>query len=209
MHAVIMAGGAGTRLLLGEKPMVTIAGRPMISYVLSAFEKSGYDPIIVASFRTPFTMNWARANGFEYIQTEGHGYIHDLLEAAKSIEISGPFFSCVADLPCLSTGHINKIRLAYEASGKEALSTWVPLPSGKEKSGTSYYECIQGVDACPVGINILIGDIIDRPQEEEKFILDDPHLAYNINTRADLEKVRELFSRLPPREEDFPSVLPE
>ena len=53
---------------------------------------------------------------------------------------------------------------------------------------------LSGVDACPVGINIIRGDLIDRPQDEEKFLIMDRHLAYNINTRADLEKVRHFFS---------------
>ena len=126
MLAMIMAGGAGTRLRLGEKPLVTIGGRPMISLVLSVFEKTGNDIVIVTSQETPFTMNWARANGFECIRASGHGYIPDLREAVKTIEETGPLFTCVADLPCLSTGHINQIRAAYESSGKEALSTWVP-----------------------------------------------------------------------------------
>jgi adenosylcobinamide-phosphate guanylyltransferase len=193
MRAMIMAGGAGTRLMLGEKPLVTIGGSPMISLVLSAFEKTGYDAVIVTSPRTPFTMNWARAHGVECIRASGHGYIRDLQEAVKTIEETGPFFTCVADLPCLNVDHITKIRAAYEFSGKEALSTWVPATCRREGVDLPYAECISGVDACPAGINILRGDLIDRLQEEEKFLLMDPHLAYNINTRADLEKVRQLF----------------
>ena len=64
----------------------------MISLVLSAFEHSGYDIIIVASPRTPFTMNWARVHGFEFIRASGHGYIQDLQEAVKTIEETGSFF---------------------------------------------------------------------------------------------------------------------
>ena len=195
MRALKMAGGAGTRLMLGEKPVVTINGTPMISLVLSAFQKTGYDPIIVTSPRTPFTMNWARANRIEYIRGAGHGYIRDLQEAVKSIDETGPFFTCVADLPCLSASHIIEIRTAYESSGKEALSAWVPARCPAEAVEMPYTECICGVDACPAGINILMGDRMDRPQEEEKFLLVDRHLAYNINTRSDLERVRRFFSR--------------
>jgi len=198
MRAMIMAGGAGTRLGLGEKPLVTIGGRPMISLVLSAFEKLGYEIVIVASPGTPFTMNWARVHGFECIRASGHGYIRDLQEAVKISEETGPLFTCVSDLPCLSVEHIRQIRAAYEDSGKEALSTWVPAPCRGEGIHISYPECIRGVDACPVGINIMRGDLIDRPQEEEKFLLMDRRLAHNINTRADLEKVRHFLSSSPP-----------
>ena len=104
MRALIMAGGAGTRLGLGEKPLVKLGGRPMISLVLSAFENAGIDTLIVASPRNPYTMNWARAQGFACIRSSGHGYISDLHETVKTIEESGPFFTCVADLPCLTAG---------------------------------------------------------------------------------------------------------
>ncbi len=207
MRAMIMAGGAGTRLGLGEKPLVTVGGIPMISLVLSAFEKSGYDVIIVASPRTPFTMNWARVHGFECVRASGHGYIQDLQEAVKTIEETRSFFSCVADLPCLTVAHIQQIRAAYEISGKEALSTWVPAPCRRDGVDVVYAECICGVIACPAGINILRGDLIDRPQEEEKFLIMDRHLAYNINTRADLEKIRQSLSLSPQRTDGSPGTL--
>jgi adenosylcobinamide-phosphate guanylyltransferase len=207
MRAMIMAGGAGTRLRLGEKPLVTIGGRPMISLVLSAFEKTGYEVIIVASHETPFTMNWARAHGIDCIRTSGNGYIQDLREAVKTTEETGPLFTCVADLPCLSTGHILQIRAAYDFSGKEALSTWVPAPCREPGVDLPYSECISGIDACPAGINIIRGDLIDHPQDEEKLLINDRHLGYNINTRADLEKVRHFFSRSQPRTEDHPGTL--
>ena len=41
MHALIMAGGSGSRLNLGEKPLILIGGRPMISYVIDAFLSAG------------------------------------------------------------------------------------------------------------------------------------------------------------------------
>ena len=37
MRALIMAGGAGSRLNLGEKPLILINNRPMIGYVTDAF----------------------------------------------------------------------------------------------------------------------------------------------------------------------------
>lgn len=196
MRALIMAGGAGTRLGLGEKPLVDVGGRPMISLVLSAFENAGYNILVVVSPRTPYTLNWAMVQGFECFRAAGHGYIRDLQETVISAEETGPFFTCVADLPCLNEGHIMKIREKYEISGKEALSTWVPAPCRKDGPDVHFSECIGGVDACPVGINILRGDLIDRPQEEEKFLINDRRLAYNINTRADLEKVRHFISQL-------------
>ena len=41
MLALILAGGEGARLGMGEKPLVTICGRPMVGYVIEAFTGAG------------------------------------------------------------------------------------------------------------------------------------------------------------------------
>lgn len=41
MYALILAGGSGTRLNLGEKPLVTLNGKPIIEYVIKAFHDAG------------------------------------------------------------------------------------------------------------------------------------------------------------------------
>ena len=44
-----MAGGRGSRLKMGEKPLVTLFGRPLIDYVALALEDSCVDRIFVAT----------------------------------------------------------------------------------------------------------------------------------------------------------------
>jgi hypothetical protein len=78
MLAVIMAGGKGSRLNLGEKPLVTIAGRPMISYVIRAFEMYGCHIVVVASDKTPMTQNWCRVSGIDLFCAKGNGYVEDM-----------------------------------------------------------------------------------------------------------------------------------
>ena len=51
-----------------------------------------------------------------------------------------------------------------------------------------YHEQIDGVDACPAGVNILRGDVIDMVQDEFVLLLDEPRLAMNVNTREDLTR---------------------
>jgi adenosylcobinamide-phosphate guanylyltransferase len=194
MLALIMAGGAGIRLRLGEKPLVSVLGKPMIEYVISAFRKSGHDVVITTSPRTPYTDHWARALGYDCIRTTGNGYIGDLHEAVAVLEEKDPFFTCVSDIPCLTAGNIRAILDAYLDSGKEALSTWVPVPCGQKVTD---YDCVlrvDGTEACPAGINILRGDLIDRPQEELALLIRDRSLSYNVNTREDLEKARAYLS---------------
>ncbi len=42
----------------------------------------------------------------------------------------------------------------------------------------------------PAGINIIRGDAIDRPQEELRLLISDKRLAFNINTREELDAVK-------------------
>jgi adenosylcobinamide-phosphate guanylyltransferase len=194
MHALILAGGSGTRLDLGEKPLVTLKGRPMIEYVIGAFQAAGHDVIVVLTKKTPYTHNWCRAQGVAHITASGSGYIEDIHEAAALLELKNPFFTCGADLPCLRPAIIREIEKKYRESGKEACSVWVPrelvLSAGCR---SSYSDTIGGVSACPAGINILRGDLIARQQDEFRFLLKEESLVFNINTREELELLRSVF----------------
>ena len=191
MHALILAGGGGTRLDLGEKSLVTIHGRPMIEYVVDAFRAAGHEVIVVLTKKTPYTRNWCRACGVAHITTAGSGYIEDIGQAAASLELMNPFFTSGADLPCLRPVVVREIEEKYRESGKEACSVWIPeeifLKAG---SRPSYTSCISGIPACPAGINILRGDLMDRPQEELQILMREESLVFNINTRDELDRVR-------------------
>jgi adenosylcobinamide-phosphate guanylyltransferase len=194
MHALILAGGSGTRLDLGEKPLVTIGRKPMIEYVINAFRAAGHEVIVVLSKKTPYTHNWCRARGINHFTASGSGYIEDSVEAAGFLEEMDPFFTCVADLPCLRPAVIRNIEKQYLESGKEACSVWVPLDLVLEAGcRASYTGEVGGVPACPSGINILRGDVVRREQEEFQILLYDKSLVFNINTREELERLRHGF----------------
>ncbi|MDD1655890.1 MAG: NTP transferase domain-containing protein [Methanomicrobiales archaeon] len=191
MLALIMAGGEGSRLGLGEKPLVTIGGIPMIRHVIDAFREAGHEPVVVASPRTPMTLNWCRVQGITLFSAEGRGYIPDLVEAVTDLEETGPLFTSTSDLPCLTADLIRTIESAYRSAGTPALSVWVPLdlyPGNAECR--EYTEVVDGVPACPAGINILLGSVITAPQEETPLLLRNRRLAYHVNTRKELEQVR-------------------
>ena len=186
MRALILAGGAGSRLGPGEKPLTLIAGRPMIAYVVEAFRTAGCEPVVAVSPRTPMTANWCRALDVPVCRTGGGGFVEDMVQAVRQLEESGPVFVSVSDIPCIRPGVIAAIREAYTAAGRDALSTWIPerlVMSGRE--GMPYRLEVNGVAACPAGINILRGDRVDEPQEEYALLLDEPCLAINVNMRAD------------------------
>ncbi|HTY14599.1 MAG TPA: NTP transferase domain-containing protein [Methanoregulaceae archaeon] len=194
MLALIMAGGAGLRLNLGEKPLVSILGKPMIEYVIAAFQDCGCNTVIATSWQTLYTENWARALGYDCIRTSGTDYIRDLHDAVDTLGVDEPFFTCVSDIPCLLPDHIRSIEASYVDSGSEALSVWVPVSCRIEGGKNNYTRSINGTCACPAGINILRGDLIARPQKEYELLIRDRDLAFNVNTREDLQQVRAYLS---------------
>ena len=76
-----MAGGKGSRMEReGEKPLINVAGKPMIQHVIEAAQNSTkLDRIIVAtSPNTPETSKFVHKMGFDVFETPGDGYIEDL-----------------------------------------------------------------------------------------------------------------------------------
>jgi adenosylcobinamide-phosphate guanylyltransferase len=187
MRALIMAGGAGSRLNLGEKPLVTCVGRPMISYVVDAFSNAEYEPVVAITSRTPMTQNWCRAHDISFCMASGKGYIEDMVEVVTLLEETLSLFVSVSDIPCITPHILRTIYDRYIDSGKDACSTWVPASLMHSDLGeTVCHEHVDNIVACPVGVNILRGDRITEPQEELQLLLSDPRLAMNVNTRADL-----------------------
>jgi adenosylcobinamide-phosphate guanylyltransferase len=189
MRALIMAGGSGSRLGQGEKPLTLVCGRPMISYIATAFRSAGCEPVVVISLKTPMTGNWCRAQGIPVIRTGGNGYVDDMIHAVHQLEENRSLLISVSDIPCITPEIITTILRSYDVCRKDALSTWVPAHRVKScRGGMPYHEKIEGVDACPAGVNILHGANIDNVQEEFTFLLDEPRLALNVNTREDLSR---------------------
>jgi adenosylcobinamide-phosphate guanylyltransferase len=196
MHALIMAGGSGSRLNLGEKPLILIGGRPMISYVIDAFLSAGFEPVVAASTQTPMTINWCRAHAVAVCKADGGGYVEDMISAVRIMDEQLPLFICVSDIPCITPEIIRTVAEAYRLSGKDGCSAWVP--SGLVHScrgGMPYRKNVRGIEACPAGMNILRGDLIDQPQDELEVLLNEPGLALNVNTRDDRERAEDFLKR--------------
>jgi adenosylcobinamide-phosphate guanylyltransferase len=197
MHALIMAGGEGTRLDRGEKPLILVRGKPMIAYVIDAFSAAGIVPVVAVSPKTPMTTNWCRAQGIVFCKTEGRGYVEDMISAVQTLDDQHPLFVCVSDIPCISTRIIQQIADSYCVSGKDACSVWVPATLVRAcRGGMPYREQVSGVEACPVGINILRGDLIEQPQEELQVLLNEPGLSLNVNTPADLARAEDFLQEI-------------
>lgn len=192
-----MAGGMGSRLERGEKPLILVRGKPMIAYVIDAFSTAGFVPVVAASPKTPMTMNWCRAQGIAFCRTEGKGYVEDMIGAVQTLDDQHPLFICVADIPCITSRIIQHIAASYSESGKDACSVWVPATLVRAcRGGMPYREHICGIEACPVGINILRGDLIEQPQEELQVLLNEPCLSLNVNTPDDLARAEDFLQQI-------------
>jgi len=194
MLALIFAGGDGSRLKLGEKALVTVGGRAMLSRVTDAFGIAGVDPLVVTSHKTPYTRNYCRAQGLEFIDTSGTGYMEDLHEAVVLCGETGPLFTSAADIPYLTAGIISEVLDTYLTSGKEACSTWIPLEyCRKFNTSPRYCESINGVEATPCTLNIFLGEKLNDVQTEVAILLKEPTMAFNVNTRDELAAAEKAF----------------
>lgn len=201
MRALIMAGGSGSRLNSGEKALILICGQPMIAYVIRAFREAGCEPVVAGSVRTPMTANWCRVNGIAYCRTDGRGYVDDMAQAVQSLDEEHPLFISASDIPCITADIVKTISRGYDSAGKDALSTWVPAAMVTAcRESMPYRERIDGVDACPAGINIIRGDRAGEEQEEYRLLMNEPGLALNVNTRQDRDRAETLIRGTPASE---------
>jgi adenosylcobinamide-phosphate guanylyltransferase len=199
MDAIVMAGGFGQRLGMGEKPCVELLGKPLISYVIDTLRATeNIDRVFVAvSPVTPKTeiMLQERYKGeVRVIRTFGGNYVGDMIYAVESAQSTGPVMIIMSDLPILDPQLIDSIIEKYKEAGKPALSVYVPINVCKGigiRPDTVFNK--DGKLIVPVGINILDSSQIRNEQEDFNLILENPKLAINVNTVEDLQRCRDLL----------------
>ncbi|WFN35053.1 NTP transferase domain-containing protein [Methanogenium sp. S4BF] len=194
MLALIVAGGRGTRLNMGEKPLVRICDRPMIEYVIDAFCAAGIEPVAVLSSAVPQTGNWCRAHGISTFRAEGAGYVEDITECIAMLDITEPVFTSVSDIPGLTPDVVAAVLDTYRTAGTDACSVWVPAVLCRRNSAApAYVQQIHGIDAVPCGINILNGAKNGEEQEETAVLIESPRIAVNVNTPEDIAEAEQVL----------------
>lgn len=184
-----MAGGLGTRLKMGEKPMVRLLGQPLIDRVVRALQDSLVERVLVAATASvPETRRWAEGKGIEVVETPGEGYVPDMVFAVEEAKIDEPVLIVMADLPLLRGDIVDEIIEVYEKVPQPALSVHAPLEiyrriGGKPDALFNY----RGRFIVPSGVNVLLGSKIRFEQEDYHLILDRVELAVNVNSPRDLE----------------------
>lgn len=175
-----MAGGRGSRLGAGEKPLVEFGGRPMIGRVLDAVTDSAVDRVYaVTSPDTPATASWVDV---PLIETPGNGYVADLSTALDDDRITKPVVSVAADLPLLSGSSIDAVLAAHEGGSLAAA-----VPAGRVRALGYRVETtfrVDGVTVQPAGVNIV------AEAGDATWLSRDPAFAANVNRLEDLVAAR-------------------
>lgn len=196
MDALVMAGGHGNRLGRGEKPLIDLCGKPMISYVLNALcQSERVDKIFIAtSPHTPETKKHLENVNYRVIETMGRGYIPDLIEATETLGLRYPFLIVMADLPLLDAKLIDDVIDVYSKINKPALSLCTPLMVCREAGVRPDIVLNKnGELTVPVGVNILDGRLIRGEQDEYRLVLAQRELAVNVNTVDGLRVCRSIL----------------
>ena len=196
--AVVMAGGRGTRMTLTEeKPLLQVAGRPLIELVLEALRNAKkVDAVVVAvSSYTPKTARLLELLKVKTLKTPGKEYVSDLAYAVKALKIQ-TVLAIPADMPLITGEIIDEVVDHYAKCGKPALVVAVPLETKQKLAmSLSYAFDHNNKRVVPAGINILEGSRIDDGElEQEVYILDNSEVAININTADELRTAEEQFA---------------
>ncbi|MDO5860860.1 NTP transferase domain-containing protein [Methanobrevibacter sp.] len=197
IYAILMAGGRGTRLEVPcEKPLFKLCNKPLIKYVIDNLNSSKLvDKIVIAvSPNTPETTEYLKSlkGDFEIFDTSGKDYLTDLsfiLDYFEKQSSEDILLFINADLPFISTETIDCVLKYYFKSGKDALSTLVPVEIFKELGLNYSYEFNGNV---PSGLNVLRS--VNIVQDEDQLIIPKKELALNINTILDSQVAEKLYS---------------
>jgi adenosylcobinamide-phosphate guanylyltransferase len=185
-----MAGGKGTRMISQEeKPMLKIAGLPMIDRVVAALKGSKkIGAIFVAvSNNTPQTTQHLSSQQVKTIKTPGIDYVSDLGYAITSLKLKY-VLTIGADFPLITTAAVDDIVEEFFRCGKPSLAVAVPLKTKNNLGLDVKYEFEHERQRVVfAGINVLDGQRINEKELEEViYVVECREIAVNINTNHDL-----------------------
>ncbi len=186
LDALVMSGGRGSRMGVGEKPLLQVLGRPMVDIVLQALRDSTRIGEIwcVTTERTPRTEEHLQRSGVRIFRAGGRGYVEDLREAMIDIGLSQAVVVS-ADLPLITSEGINRVVEEYSKIGSGSLAVVVPLETLRE-IGAEPSISMGGL--VPSGVNV-----VDLGSTREEFIVSrDLQFAVNVNSPAELELAERL-----------------
>lgn len=177
-----MCGGRGTRLGMGEKPLVKVGGKAMVDRVIEAVSPVAGTVHAAPSPHTPETRTHLDGR-VPVVETLGAGYVDDLSHALA--RVGRPVLTVTADLPLLTPADV---RLALDAYESGSLTVCVPVER-KRELGVSVDTGFDhgGRRVAPTGLNVV------NEGPESIRTLDRIGLAVNVNRSRDLQVSEVMF----------------
>jgi len=197
--ALVMAGGKGRRMTLsGEKPLLLVKDKPVITYVLKALQDAKeVDSIVVAvSDYTPKTAEFVTRFHVTIIKTPGKEYVFDLGCAIRKLKLQ-TVLAVGADLPLITGEAVDTILTRYKKCGKHALTVVVSVETKKKLGlGGEYAFKMDNKWVVPAGINVIDGLKIEEEEiDQEVYLLDIDEVAVNVNTLHELRIAENLIAK--------------
>jgi adenosylcobinamide-phosphate guanylyltransferase len=177
-----------------EKPLLKVAGVPMVKRVVSALAGSGrFDRIVAAvSPNTPMTKEFLKSSGVEVIETAGEGYPQDLSRLLLSLKPE-KVMVVPADAPLLDSMVVGDIVDAAKSKQEPAVS----IVLDKEfVEGMGVKPSVVFDRYCHSGITIFdTANVAGETVQERYVVMNRKEIALNVNTKEELELAELLVQR--------------
>ena len=189
MIGLVMAGGKGTRMQLGEEKLLLRYKKPVILHVIDSLQNSNsFSKILaVTSSNSPKTKKFLQENNIETFDTSGIGYVEDLNSVLKTIDDKVLITS--GDLPLLDIDIIQNIITLFDPN-----SIWISIlvtnkfltSLGMESNFSVDFD---GQKCHYTGISLVNSEKISSLDnlEENYVIIDDKRIAFNLNSKQDYD----------------------
>jgi adenosylcobinamide-phosphate guanylyltransferase len=191
MIGLVMCGGKGTRMKSLEEKLLLKYKKPIIEHVLSALENSGiFSKIIcVTSNNAPKTREFVSGLGIDILETQGNGYVKDLMESL--LKFKELIFVTSGDIPLLDPEIIKKIvKLINE---DDAWTSILVRKAFLQSLGleAEFFVNWDDEECAYTGISIVDPKRIKNIEhiKESYIILDDKRIATNLNTQKDYDLI--------------------
>ena len=189
MIGLVMAGGKGSRMKIGDEKLLLKYKKPIILHVVDSLKNSNCFSKILAitSSNSPKTKNVLQENNVETIDTPGIGYVEDLNLVLNTVNDS--VFVTSGDLPLLDKEIIQMIANEYNSK-----KIWTSVLVTKKFLSTlgiesDYSVNFDGQICHYTGISLVNSEKISSLEnlEENYIILDDKRVAFNLNSKQDYD----------------------
>jgi bifunctional N-acetylglucosamine-1-phosphate-uridyltransferase/glucosamine-1-phosphate-acetyltransferase GlmU-like protein len=120
--ALILAAGKGTRMRSEiPKPIVLLRAKPIVKYIINAFESSGIEEIVlVVGYKSDMVKETLGTKYTYVVQAEQKGTAHAIMQVRDKVGWKGKdIFIFVGDSPLITKGTIDHLLRAHQKANAD------------------------------------------------------------------------------------------